>query len=186
MKLLEWLKAHKWAVALSLALTLSVSVGVLVRVHVSSVNQGTIAINVGGSQTIAPQHDSQQVQEEPPRGAPSRPPQRPIPDARGLATGVIDTGHYKVPINVWLHPGTDSNGPVGALANGTVIRIVCQVHGQPIRHGGRITDLWDAFEEEDGRRYQGRRYVFDGLVKTGSDGFVAPLCDDPAAPLGMD
>jgi hypothetical protein len=54
------------------------------------------------------------------------------------------------------------------------------------RHAGRTTDFWDAFEEEDGRRYQGRRYVFDGLVETSSDGFVAPPCDDPAAPTGMD
>jgi hypothetical protein len=98
---------------------------------------------------------------------------------------VIDTGHGKVPINEWRQPGTDSNGPVGTLPNGTVITIVCQVHGRPIRHGGRTTDLWDAFEEEDGRRYHGRRYVFDGLVETGSDGFVALPCDAPDAPPGM-
>ncbi len=186
MTLLTWLKAHKWTVTFSVALTLVVSVVVLVRVHVSSAHQGTIAINVGGSQIIGPQHDSQQAEGEPSAGAPSRPPHRPSRDARGLATGVIDTGHGKVPINEWLQPGTDSKGPVGTLPNGTVITIVCQVHGQPIMHGGRTTDLWDAFEEEDGQRYQGRRYVFDGLVETGSDGFVAPPCDDPAALPGMD
>ncbi|MFD0209066.1 hypothetical protein ACFVH9_08010 [Streptomyces hirsutus] len=141
-----------------------------------------ININIGGEQN----NQIEQHSEEPsnpgdgllPETRPPQPVQEPTPDeANSLVTGTVDTGDRGLPIRLWLTPYRDGS-PVGSLPNETVVKIICQVHGQPIQHDDRITDVWDAIQEEDEQRHQVRRWVFDGLIDTGTASFVAPPCDD--------
>ena len=65
---------------------------------------------------------------------------------------------------------SSSYSPVGSLADGTTVRILCQTHGQWIYSDVYEvwTDLWD--------KIGSGRYVSDAYVYTGSDGQVAPSC----------
>ncbi|UJR84826.1 M23 family metallopeptidase [Sandaracinus amylolyticus] len=56
---------------------------------------------------------------------------------------------------------------VGSVADGSTVRIQCQVRGQSITGTYGTSTLWD---------YIGTGYVADAYISTGSDGQVAPTC----------
>jgi uncharacterized protein YraI len=86
---------------------------------------------------------------------------------RGEIYGTVTTGGGS--LTVRSGPST-TYGAVGSVAEGTSVRIYCQVHGQRVYSDvyGVWTDLWD--------RIGTGRYVSDAYVYTGSDGQVAPTC----------
>jgi LasA protease len=61
---------------------------------------------------------------------------------------------------------------VGSLSNGTGITIVCQLNGDPVNGNWGQTSIWDRITPLN----QPGRYVSDGFVDTGSNGYVTDGC----------
>jgi len=83
-------------------------------------------------------------------------------------TGVVTTGDGSV---LHLRSGPSTSDPVvGSLAEGTVVAIICQTHGESVYSDvwEVSTDLWDQLGPGE--------FVTDAYVDTGSHGQVAPDC----------
>lgn len=69
-------------------------------------------------------------------------------------------------------PGTGYSS-IGSLANGSTITITCQTAGSTVNGNWGPTNVWD--------RLPSGGYVSDGFVYTGSNGRVAPECNNSRA-----
>ena len=87
--------------------------------------------------------------------------------AANAATGTVHTSSAN--LSVRTGPGT-GYAKVGSLHKGTRVTITCQAYGSTVRGTYGTSNLWD--------RIGSGRYVSDAYVYTGSDGRVAPKCED--------
>jgi hypothetical protein len=87
--------------------------------------------------------------------------------ARGEIYGTVTTGGGSLTVR---SGASTSHSAVGSVAEGSSVRIYCQVRGQRVYSEVYQvwTDLWD--------RIGTGRYVSDAYVYTGSSGQVAPTC----------
>lgn len=69
---------------------------------------------------------------------------------------------------------TSNSAALGTIADGTVVSISCQTHGETITGKYGTSDVWDYLPGRGG-------YITDTYVYTGSDGLVAPLCTSGGA-----
>ena len=72
-----------------------------------------------------------------------------------------------VSLNVRSGPGTTYR-IVRVLPEGSHVSIICQKPGQTVTGPYGTSNIWDGIASGE--------YVSDTYVKTGSDGYVAPLC----------
>lgn len=69
---------------------------------------------------------------------------------------------------------TTASTVVGTRADGARVTIVCQTHGQTVSGTYGTSKVWDKIKSGG--------YLSDALIKTGSDGLVAPLCKGTTTP----
>lgn len=96
------------------------------------------------------------------------------PIASADRTVTINTGAGN--INVRSGPSTGSQ-LLRTIPNGTRVAITCHVRGEVYRGGpyGRPTDIWNRLTDGGG-------YVTDGMLETGSNDPVVPVCGVTPAP----
>ena len=79
-------------------------------------------------------------------------------------TGTVNTAGADLTIRAKPDSGSTA---VGSVADGTKVKITCQISGTSVSGTYGTSSLWD---------YIGTGYVADAYVATGSDGQVAPTC----------
>jgi hypothetical protein len=83
----------------------------------------------------------------------------------GDILGRVDTAG--APLTIRAGASSDT-AAVGSLADGTIVRIICQTRGESITGTFGTSTLWDKIGTS--------QFIADAFVSTGSDGQVAPSC----------
>ncbi|WP_433659332.1 peptidoglycan DD-metalloendopeptidase family protein [Nocardia sp. CA-128927] len=161
------------------------------------VRAGGRLMNYGGGDDSKPPTDPKPPTTNPKPPTDPKPPTKPPTDPKPPTTGPKPPTDPKPPatkakgtvrpfpdrnrnVNLRSGPGT-RNSVVGAVRNGDVITITCTARGERLSGKWGATDLWNKLDNG--------KWISDGFVDTGSNGPVAPACqqnDTPKPHRGTD